>query len=181
MRLQEFYESPYRAIRNKYFTREEYEDLYAQHNGNFTYYQDWAGFNIPITSVQRFLALFSRDLNTKESKLFNAIFYNLYHNDIRYLIGVVYGDKTSLNHELAHALYNTNGDYYKAMKKLVASTKIPQLRGKLIQLGYCKSQIHDEVQAYLATMTPSQLKKWKIEQSLCIKFRKVFHQYAKPE
>src|SRR3989344_6116167 len=45
MRFQEHYESPY--FRKKIFSVEEYMDWYARKRGNFTYYKDWSGFNIP--------------------------------------------------------------------------------------------------------------------------------------
>ena len=40
MRLQEFYESSHKNIKHHFFTVEEYMDIYAKENGNFSYYID---------------------------------------------------------------------------------------------------------------------------------------------
>ena len=58
IRLQEFYESPYKNIRGKHFTLEQYMDAYAKHKGNFTYCSDWNGFNIPSIVIQDFFIIF---------------------------------------------------------------------------------------------------------------------------
>ncbi len=71
IRLQEFYESPYKEIKGKYFTSENFMDLYAkdQKDNKFTYFDDWNGFNIPGDIVLKFAQLFQNDLTKKEKKL----------------------------------------------------------------------------------------------------------------
>jgi hypothetical protein len=53
LRFQEHYESP--RFHGRVFSLEEYMDWYATRYGNFTYYQDWAGFNVPSTAFRPFL------------------------------------------------------------------------------------------------------------------------------
>ena len=47
-RYQEFYESPYKKFRNKYFSWMEYMRHYKDHwkKDTFTYPIDWSGYNI---------------------------------------------------------------------------------------------------------------------------------------
>ena len=47
IRLQEFFESPFKEIKGKYFTLEQYMDRYAAEYGNFTYFSEWHGMNVP--------------------------------------------------------------------------------------------------------------------------------------
>lgn len=66
-RVQEFYESPYKEIRGKYFTMAEFQRLYTMRRGSdcFTYPSDWAGFNIPSQILLDCYGYFSnfQDLN----------------------------------------------------------------------------------------------------------------------
>jgi len=182
MRLQEFYESPYEDIHDCYFTREHYEDLYASKNGNFTYYQDWAGFNIPLSCVRKFWHIFRHhDLYEKECRLLVSISKALADKGMQYLIGVVDGDTMSLNHELAHGLYATNTKYHADMSRLVANVDTKKLRKKLMDMGYDGDKVDDEVQAYLSTTDWPKLSKWKtgIRKGDVQKFRKVFNRYMK--
>ena len=52
LRFQEHYES--RRFRNRVFSLEDFMDWYASRFGGFTYYQDWAGFNLPSTAFTAF-------------------------------------------------------------------------------------------------------------------------------
>ena len=57
IRIQEFYESPFREIRGHDFILEKYMDRYAKEYGNFTYTTDWNGFNVPGDIVRKFFSL----------------------------------------------------------------------------------------------------------------------------
>jgi hypothetical protein len=51
-------------------------DWYAERYGNFTYYQDWAGFNVPSTALQPFYEGRFDPLSEKEKallRLFNGL------------------------------------------------------------------------------------------------------------
>ncbi|MEK7106247.1 MAG: ABC transporter ATP-binding protein, partial [Patescibacteria group bacterium] len=52
LRFQEHYESP--KFRGQFFSLEEFMDWYAEEYGNFTYYKDWTGFNIPSYILKSF-------------------------------------------------------------------------------------------------------------------------------
>jgi len=161
MRPQEFYESPYKGIRGKYFSREHYEDTYAKETGAFTYYQDWAGFNMPMECMKEFFETF-HDLSKKEQKLYDLI-DPLFLNNFEYVIGVTKGDTRSLDHEIAHGLWYTNHKYKTAASVLLSKLKnIKRLKKFLLRNGYETSKLDDEIQAYLSTSTWTYLKRKKM-------------------
>src|ERR1700730_3525707 len=67
LRVQEHYESP--RFHGRIFSLEQYMDWYASRYGNFTYYQDWAGFNVPSTALQPFYEGKFDPLSEKEMQL----------------------------------------------------------------------------------------------------------------
>ena len=169
MRMQEFYESPFDSIRGKYFTHEQYMDLYAKKYEKFDYFTAWNGFNVPGKVVNQFTQLFhviKNDLNIKETKLIEAIwkarktdFFSYLNDDKYYIIANNAKSKNKkgyYKHELAHGLYSTNKRYRKEMD--IALTGLcddndsfyRELRKCLLKKGYTKHVIMDEIQAYLS-------------------------------
>ena len=156
MRLQEFFESPFETIRNQYFSREYFEDLYAAKYGNFTYYQDWAGFNVPGDIINDFFEIFKYNLSFKEINLFLNIkqFRNSFENI--YLVGVTkkHRNKNRFLHELCHAIYYLNKKYKDKSDKLIKNMP-KELYLQLITIlknwGYTKEVLDDEINAYLST------------------------------
>jgi len=114
LRIQEHYESPH--FHGRIFSLEQYMDWYAKRYGNFTYYQDWAGFNVPSTAFQQFYEGKFNPLSEKEKQLLRLF------KDVRerfYVIGIYdSGAKDSLTHELAHALFFVDDSYRKARGRL---------------------------------------------------------------
>ncbi len=154
IRLQEFYESPYKQIRGKYFTLEKFMDLYAkdQKDNKFTYFSDWNGFNVPGNIVYNFEDKFCQDFTDKEIKLLSPI-GDLYKKNF-YIIGVIKEGKDTIEHEIAHGLYYLNEDYKSEMSRII--NNMPKIMKKmaekyLLDNGYCKSVLKDELQAYFAT------------------------------
>src|SRR6266436_1245101 len=113
LRVQEHYESP--RFHGRIFSLEQYMDWYAERYGNFTYYQDWSGFNVPSTAFQPFYEGKFDPLNEKETQLLGLF------KDLRerfYVIGVYdSGAKDSLTHELAHALFFIDDRYREAVRE----------------------------------------------------------------
>jgi len=159
IRLQEFYESTFKSIRGKYFTLEQYMDLYALNsiNKTFSYFTDWVGFNVPGHIVKSFFEIFNFDLSRKEIRLLQMLQSTLnYDLDCKfYLIGIV---KTNLNdvyyHELAHAFYYLNTKYRRKMESIIQlmdNELIHSLTQILHEKTYDENTYTDEIQAYLAT------------------------------
>jgi hypothetical protein len=156
-RVQEFYESPFKQIRGKKFTIIEFMALYAKENeGVFSYPQDWAGFNVPGPIV----AELYDHLGVEDINEYDNIITDI-HDKIRgeidsmnyYLIGSN-SDKTTITHECCHALYFLDAEYKKNTNSILKKLR-PSVRTKaesvLYDLGYDKSVLNDELQAYFST------------------------------
>lgn len=156
LRFQEHYESP--EFRGKVFTLEEYRRWYIAHSprgqvtGEFTYEEDWAGFNIPSEILEPFYKGKFDPLSEREQmflKLFEERRRRLF-----YIIGVS-GDAGihTLKHEIAHGLFYTRPEYRKEVLSIL-STISPATRRKIQELfirsgGYHPSVFDDETHAYL--------------------------------
>lgn len=150
IRIQEFYESPYKEIQGQSFDLEKYMDVYAEERGNFTYTLDWAGFNVPGYIFFEFLGKNS-DLRKKEVQLFKKCVSQAmyeYEKDF-YVIGIY--KKYTMQHECAHALFYLNDDYRKEIIHVLSLFPISLLGDMMTSLqskGYCEKVMLDEVQAY---------------------------------
>lgn len=167
MRVQEYYESQIETIRGSYFTLEEFMDAYAaSRKGNFTYFTDWAGFNLPCYVIKSFLGDFKGKLLEKEKALFDLIQKTLKANghkkgELYYVIGTFdsngqYEDEDVVTHELAHAMFYLSEEYRDVVTERINkfSDKVfNEMKSSLLKKGYCEDVIVDEIQAYLASNT----------------------------
>jgi len=154
LRFQEYYESP--RFRGKVFTLEEFMDWYAQaqgKKGNFTYFTDWSGFNIPSKVFAPFRAGKFDPLTTKEAalvELFRGV------PEPFYVIGTFgkNGDPATLHHEIAHGLYTTQPGYRARVDAILKTADLRPLFERLRKMGYDDSVVPDEAQAYLNESDP---------------------------
>ncbi len=156
-RVQEFYESPYKEIRGKYFTMAEFQRLYTMRRGSdcFTYPADWAGFNVPSKILLDCYGYFSnfQDLNQYD-EVMQEIYEEISPNEKFYIIGSQTGNQTTIDHEVAHAFYYLYPAYKKEANKIIK--QLPKRLEKkitdwLIEIGYTNKVIKDEIQAYLSS------------------------------
>ena len=149
LRFQEHYESPNPKFRGHVFTFEEYVDWYIQTYSGFTYYKDWGGFNVPsyaIDAVRSFPCLSKREeflIKLVDSKIKAKQYY---------LIGTF--GKTSyqtLKHEVCHGMFYCCPEYKEIVSKTVKKYNMKKLRDVLLNIGYCKEVLVDEIQAYAIT------------------------------
>jgi len=164
-RYQEFYESPFKQIRGKYFTLEEYMRLYTKENKKnfFTYPYDWSGYNIPSNVLEKAVNLFYKEnpydeiMNSIEIYCSNSAMDT---NDGKrtkwYLIGYGPENDSILAHEIAHAFYYTNKKYKVEMDNAVAKIQkndYNSIKKELIKMGYVddKKIIDDEIQDFVST------------------------------
>ena len=183
VRLQEFYESPYKQIKGKHFTLTHFKSLYAKDKGGFTYYEDWAGFNVPGNVVLEFFHKF-KDLSPKERRL-KKLLTDALKSSIRfYVIGVPRrSNQDVVSHELAHAFYYTMPSFKRAMRVAIKriSPKVKrQVFSKLREMKYCNNVLPDELQAYLATTKMRHLKEffgYGITIFHTLPFRRVFNSF----
>jgi hypothetical protein len=145
LRFQEHYESP--RFHGRVFSLEEYMDWYATRYGNFTYYQDWAGFNVPSTAFRPFYAGKFDPLSEKEKRLLR-LFESL--KERFYVIGICDSEANgSLTHELAHALFFTDASYREAVRAAMRDYNTSGMAKRIAKAGYARHVIPDEMQAYL--------------------------------
>ncbi len=149
LRFQEHYESP--KYRGKAFTLDEFKKWYAENQsktGDFSYYEDWEGFNIPSRVLRRFKKGDFDPLDPKE----RALLARFAERKGRfYLIATAGedGDPVTLRHEVAHGLYYTRPDYRRRAQALLKEVDLKPVYAMLKRLGYHKSVWLDEAHAWL--------------------------------
>lgn len=172
-RYQEFYESPIKGIRNKYFTLEGLMKRYRDHYQKdvFTYPNDWAGYNIPSYALFDAISKFGNtrlteyddimqeivDFCEKDVLLYTEPKHPYFAPEVNfYLLGSDTFKSDLMDHELAHALYYTNPEYKKNCQKLISKIKktdYEKLWKTLVKIGYLDKKviIDDEIQAFMST------------------------------
>lgn len=185
LRVQEFYESSLIPIRGRKFDLEKYMDLYAEKFGNFTYTDDWAGFNIPDIEFAKFFKMYNAaELSRKETNLLKMIgpaIKEYYMSKKRFCVIGAYRNE-DIPHEVAHGMFHLDPEYRKETTKLVKKWKHHRQFGKIMmEMGYSNTQFIDECQAYLATSTRSFLRSqgYPDEWDLPKEFKKSFRNYIK--
>jgi len=157
MRFQEYYESP--VFGGRAFSRDEFEAWYASENGAFTYYQDWAGFNIPSRVLEPFRNGNFDPLTEKEKKLIN--FFKNIHDDF-YIIGATSQDEDypdTIKHEFVHGAFFANPDYKKNIISYLGAHKPEVVKTTLKEMGYGDNVLEDETNAYMLTEPQTMAKK----------------------
>lgn len=160
-RPQEFYESAHKNLRNKVFDLEQFIDTFTDEEGDVNYYNAWSGFNIPGSKLNSFFGKF--DITRRELRLAHLVgsyVRSLHTKSKYYLIATMIGDQRSLDHELVHAAFYLNKEYKEKASALVAALPADfktHFNSVLTEMGYHKSVIVDEINAYLSTMEPTEL------------------------
>lgn len=155
-RVQEFYESDCNLFNGNDFSLWEYMRWYsAKNKGVFTYTKDWSGFNIPF-KVALNCMVGNKELSPYDKVMEDIIDEILLtDNPVNaYIIGTKTDKGLTFRHEMAHALYYTNKDYKYMADKLINTIPLEYYNImviNLLNLGYDKWVIDDEIQAYMST------------------------------
>jgi len=187
MRIQEFYESKIDGIRGAYFDLEEYMDAYAEEHGNFTYFEDWVGFNLTNHAIRRFFKMFPTSKLTRKEKEFKKLLTPLLKSRKKFCIIATYQKTTkpytTFEHELAHGLYYLERKYKRKMDRLTNSLKeFKKPCFEVIKkMGYAEDVCYDECQAFLSTSSETYLRSKgfdkMIGKSMIKEYRKVFEEF----
>jgi hypothetical protein len=160
-RLQEYYESPFKQVRGKTFNMAEFQRMYAKKFGDgvFTYPVDWAGFNVPGAVVDEFMSANFEDWGNEYDFTIGEIHWKItdehksYNdNNPYYLIGAEPKDKDTIKHEMCHALYYLDKEYQESVNCIISELNrsvFAQFRSHLLNIGYSKQVITDEINAYI--------------------------------
>ncbi len=153
LRFQEHYESP--KFTGMVFSFDEYKEWYVKNSpngiktGEFTYYADWSGFNIPGEILKPFYEGKFHPLSEAEQ-----IILDMFKDEENpfYIIGVHKESKSFeklLRHETAHGLFFTNPEYRKEALGIIAKYDTSEVRKDLLASGgYGENVLDDEVHAY---------------------------------
>lgn len=146
LRFQEHYESP--QFRDQIFSLEEFKSWYTAQNGQFSYVEDWSGFNVPSYVFKPFVDGKFDPLSPRETALLEVFkhkaqpFYVIATNDV----------SETLEHEICHALFYVDPGYREAVVALIDSRRdeLSEVFAKMRDLGYHEAVFTDEVHAYLS-------------------------------
>lgn len=152
LRFKEYYESP--EFRGKFFSLDEYKKWYisnsevGQKTGEFTYYDDWTGFNIPSYVFAPFKEGKFNPLSEQEIQLLD-IFKD--SQEPFYVIGILgnTNSKEILKHEIAHGLFYTDKFYHDKIMDVLSRFDLTKMKEKLHSMnGYHADVFDDECHAY---------------------------------
>ena len=186
MRYQEFYESDSDSFRGQGFKWHDYVKFYKEKTKNdyFSYHEDWAGYNIPCTSIESCIAKIP-DINYYDLIMFSVVdtIREKVGNDNYYLIGIDQStgeDPSLIFHEVAHGLWFVNPIYKRKQMKNIENMN-PNVRDsvakKITGMGYGQNVVDDEIQAYLSTGTDISMNRIKDIKQAQIPFKETFESY----
>jgi hypothetical protein len=186
-RAQEYYESPFPEFRGKDFCIFEYMNHYRKDRGlnHFSYTADWGGYNLPSSTLENCMkGLEDWKMSPYDHEMDNIIWHirNYQKSGKFYLVGVDKIESRTMDHELAHGFFYTSKEYKTEILELVLALKSSVYDGfesYLLQMGYDKSVITDEIQAYLSTGMMATMAKIRGSLSVAKNFERVFKKYKK--
>jgi hypothetical protein len=173
IRFQEYYESP--QFKGQICTIGQIRAWYSKTYGADTYQKDWTGFNFPSNILKPFREGLFDPLTNEEKSLLDLL---KYRHDSFYIIGAQ--DEATLRHELSHAMYSYSIKYKisidqlckKYQKELKSSIKY------ILDKGYDKSVINDELQAYI-TDNEDAFFKTNINPTIVEQFNQLYQYHSK--
>lgn len=164
-RVQEYYESQSAKFLGKKFSVFDFIKESIDKDGLIPYFYEWSGFNVPGHVYDEWFDLFHHDeLTEYEQELSHLIRENRPKEGPFYVIASLEKDKSTIDHEIAHALFHLNKNYRLDMTTLVIkmNQEFPEnkerLKNYLNELGYNEKVFVDEFQAYLSTEKTARLK-----------------------
>ncbi len=149
IRFQEYYESP--SFYHRPFTRKEFQEDYRRRKGRFDYYTFWGdGFNFPGYVFESFFKGQFKYL-TKEEKLLLKFFKSYRHSKFYVIATAKDSEGTTLDHEIAHALFSKNENYKKEILAALHKYNIKPVTQFLAKTysDYRKGVLLDETHAWL--------------------------------
>lgn len=188
LRFQEYYESGSTKFRGKDFDIWDYIKWYSTERpgatGQFSYVIDWAGFNLPIKTIEECMDR-QTSTPTPYDEFMDEILHKIYNKfgasaEDSYLIGVPSVSSNYFEHELSHALWYTNPEYKAEMEGLVKGTDselVEEAYAKLQKMGYAKKVLKDEFVAYMSTGDHDRLIRSKDVTTLSLAYRAMFQIY----
>lgn len=177
IRFQEYYESSNPSFKGKIFTLGAIKNWYSTEYGADLYSDIWVGFNFPSTVLIPFRSGLFDPLTENEKILLDLL---KYRNDKFYVIGAQ--NKSTLRHELCHAMYDSNKEYRISIDKFILKykTKFQKIKKYIINKGYDNQVINDEMQAYITDNDDAYILN-NLDPTLISGINKIYHKYKSHE
>ncbi|MCK5617418.1 hypothetical protein KAR91_86950 [Candidatus Pacearchaeota archaeon] len=177
IRVQEFYESPDLMVRGFKNNVEQLIEKELKEQGEFTYLEDWGGFNIPGHIWDHFMQKHKGELRGIEEDMAWALDAEEIERPF-YIIGSSVDEPDSTyQHEARHGLWYLYDDYRRAMLAIIKEHPTKALRKTLLKMGYCEEVLDDEVQAYVLTGLEKEMKRTPEIVTLRAKLKKIEKNY----
>lgn len=155
-RVQEYYESPYNDLHGKEFSVFDFLNTMMDEKGEIDYFAKWCGFNIPGIVINKWINSLRDSPTPSENIFWEEIYKNVSLKKTFYVIGALEKDSETIDHEIAHALYYMNKEFYENMDILNDKFRknFPKIYNSmsrhLKKMEYRPEVIKDEIQAYLS-------------------------------
>ena len=155
-RVQEYYESPYNDLHGKEFSVFDFLNTMMNEKGEIDYFAKWCGFNIPGIVINKWINSLRDSPTPSENIFWEEIYKNVSLKKPFYVIGALEKDIETIDHEIAHALYYMNKEFYENMDILNDKFRknFPKIYNSmsrhLKKMEYRPEVIKDEIQAYLS-------------------------------
>jgi len=175
IRFQEYYESANLDFQGKIFTLGAVKHWYSVEYGGDLYSDTWVGFNFPSTVLIPFKHGLFDPLTEQEIELLHLL---RYRNDSFYIIGAQ--NKSTLRHELCHAMYGYSPKYKQEIDKFIQKneSRFRKIRKYILDKGYTKEVVNDEMQAYITDNDDSYILN-NLDAELISGINKIYQRYKK--
>jgi hypothetical protein len=149
VRMQEFYESPSKLFRHKFFTLEKFKTWYCKNqsaSGRFTYYRDFWGYNLPGDVFLEWATTYAGNESEDEQRLLGMMgalppkFY---------VIGAPAKDYATIDHELSHSFWHLYPEYRRRMLAMHEGFDLRAVKRYLKANMYAPDVEADEVTSYV--------------------------------
>jgi len=137
-------------FRGKIFSLQEYKAWYRKQpfgGGKFSYYSDWVGHNLKMSSFDPFIQGSFKNLTLREKRLIQ--FIRKLPANAYLIVNAEDSEGGVIEHELAHALFAVDPVYRRAATKILESINVYPAYKWLKENIYHPSVFVDETQAYL--------------------------------
>lgn len=159
LRVQEYSDSSKPKFRGHSFDILDFIDWYTMENGDFSYANDWEGFNVPYQiAIECYRKLPDKWVTKYDMEFLDCLRQiSEQLNSLTkkaYIIGVDSLSSRTFRHEMSHAMYYMDPDYRSKTKTLLDQIQpkiYNRLRRNLLNMGYTDTVIETEIQAYLKT------------------------------
>lgn len=163
LRPQEYYESGNPAFKGHAFTVADFMRWYIEKTkdenkpcpANFSYFEDFQGYNVPGSAVLQYLSMPLPEMSIWDTRFARiATVIKEHQRGDFYIIGALTSKLSVIDHEIAHAMWYLLPKYQEQQTLNIAclsADDVVLIKKCLADENYSEDVFMDETQAYLAT------------------------------